>query len=124
MHELKARGSGANASSNAEEFDGFFWLNKPDSMVRLGMLRMLLRLLLALPGFLLGAVMFAAGTTPDSAASNLAVWAKSVGIASIPSWLVLRAADWWAFGAAAGLLIVYVGLLSYISFIAQRQTVR
>lgn len=59
-----------------------------------------------------GAVMWAAQVGPEQAGSNLAQWARKVGIHHVPSWLRTRAADRWVlrWGKVALVILALTGL--------------
>ncbi|MCJ7664829.1 MAG: hypothetical protein MUO24_11405 [Desulfobacterales bacterium] len=78
---------------------------------------MVSRFLKALPVFILGAIMFAAGTSPDSAVSNISKWADLLHI-NLPNALKGKTANTWIFW------ICFIGIVLYIIWLFRRKKKR
>jgi hypothetical protein len=69
------------------------------------------KILKALPTIILGAIMFAAGTSPDSAVSNISKWADFLHI-NIPNALRGKTADVWIFWICLTGIVLYVIIMA------------
>lgn len=57
-----------------------------------------------------GLIMAAASVSPENAVSNLAAWAKSLGVNDIPPWLVTPSTDNWGFIVGAVIFSVSIAI--------------